>query len=107
MLRIATTLSARLKGGRYKIGPVFSSHTDSLAPNGSEHQLPHMLFSLWILIRTTTNPHRLKAVLLRTVHSTQSAMKIFVSCGALPLRFEAQTRRLPSEENIGKASKSG
>jgi hypothetical protein len=40
-------------------------------------------------------------------HSTQSAMKIFVSCGTLPLRLEAQTRRFPSEENMGKASKSG
>jgi len=27
--------------------------------------------------------------------------------GAFPLRLEAQTRRLPLEENIGKASKSG
>jgi hypothetical protein len=28
ILRIATTPSARLKGGRYKIVPVLSSHTD-------------------------------------------------------------------------------
>ena len=40
-------------------------------------------------------------------YSTQSAMKMLVSCSTVPLRFEAQTRRLPSEENIGKASKPG
>ena len=40
-------------------------------------------------------------------YSTQSAMKILVSCGALPLRFEAHTNRLPSEVNMGKESKSG
>ncbi len=34
-------------------------------------------------------------------------MKMLVSCGSLPLRFEAQTSRLPSEVNIGNASKSG
>ena len=41
------------------------------------------------------------------VHCTQSAIKIFVSCGSLPLRFEAHTSRLPSELNMGNASKSG
>lgn len=40
-------------------------------------------------------------------YSTQSAMKMLVSCSTVPLRFEAQTSRLPSEENIGKASKPG
>src|SRR6516162_10077009 len=40
-------------------------------------------------------------------HSTQSPRKILVSCGSLPFRLEAQTRRLPSEVNIGKPSKSG
>ncbi len=62
-------------------------------------------FSLCGLQGVQEKPHRLKPVLLN--HSTQSAIKIFVSCGTFPLRFEAQTRRLPSEENIGKASKSG
>src|ERR1700674_1094759 len=52
------------------------------------------------------NPHSQEWLCYEN-HSTQSAMKIFVSCGALPLRFEAQTRRLPSEVTIGKASKSG
>src|ERR1035441_1918534 len=59
-----------------------------------------------------SKPRRLKSTLLGPVamnrpHSTQSAIKIFVSCGALPLRLEAHTKRLPSEENMGKASKSG
>ncbi len=40
-------------------------------------------------------------------YSTQSAMKMLVSCGTLPLRFEAHTSRLPSEVNMGNASKSG
>jgi hypothetical protein len=38
---------------------------------------------------------------------TQSAMKIFVSCSTVPLRLEAHTSRLASEENIGKASNPG
>src|SRR5271166_4886467 len=40
-------------------------------------------------------------------YSTQSAMKILVSCGALPLRFDAHTNLLPSDVNMGKESKSG
>ena len=40
-------------------------------------------------------------------YSTQSAMKMFVSWGAVPLRFDAHTRCFPSELNIGKASKPG
>jgi site-specific DNA recombinase len=36
--------------------------------------------------------------------SVQSATKMFVSWGSLPWRLEAQTRRLPSGLNIGKAS---
>jgi hypothetical protein len=40
-------------------------------------------------------------------YSTQSAIKIFVSCSTVPLRFEAHTSRLPSDVNIGKASKPG
>jgi hypothetical protein len=32
-------------------------------------------------------------------------MKIFVSCGALALRFDAHTNFFPSGENIGKPSK--
>ena len=48
---------------------------------------------------------RSTSILIST--STQSAMKIFVSCGTLPLRFEAHTSRLPSEVNMGNASKSG
>ncbi len=43
----------------------------------------------------------------RLSYSTQSAMKMFVSCGTLPFRFEAHTSRLPSDVNIGNASKSG
>src|SRR2546422_8958853 len=35
--------------------------------------------------------------------SAQSATKMFVSCGTLPVRLEAQTSRRPSGENIGKA----
>src|ERR1043165_6391508 len=42
----------------------------------------------------------------RRVHSTQSAMKIFVSPRTLPLRFEAKTSCLPSGVNIGKPSNS-
>src|ERR1019366_1429340 len=42
-----------------------------------------------------------------SAYSTQSAMKMLVSCGTLPLRFDAHTSRLPSEVNMGKASKSG
>jgi len=38
-------------------------------------------------------------------HSTQSAMKTFVSPWVLALRFEAKTNFLPSGENIGKPSK--
>lgn len=40
-------------------------------------------------------------------YSTQSAMKMLVSCSARPLRLEAQTSFLPSDENMGKASKPG
>ena len=40
-------------------------------------------------------------------HSTQSAIKMFVSCGAVPFRLDAHTRCLPSELNIGNASKPG
>ena len=39
--------------------------------------------------------------------STHSAMKMFVSCGAVPWRFDAQTRCVPSGENIGNASNPG
>src|SRR2546425_11661314 len=39
--------------------------------------------------------------------STQSAMKMLVSCGSLPCRLDAHTSCLPSGENIGKASNSG
>ncbi len=37
-------------------------------------------------------------------YGTQSAMKILVSCGALPFRFEAHTSFFPSGENIGNPS---
>lgn len=57
---------------------------------------------VYVKIRATIRATR---VLRR--YSAQSAMKMFVSCGALWLRFEAQTSRLPSEENMGKASKPG
>ena len=40
-------------------------------------------------------------------YSTQSAMNTFVSCGARPLRFDDHTSLLPSDENIGNASKPG
>jgi len=40
-------------------------------------------------------------------YSTQSAIKMLVSCGCLPLRLDAHTSFLPSELNMGKASKSG
>jgi hypothetical protein len=36
-----------------------------------------------------------------------SATKTFVSCGFVPLRFDAQTMRLPSRVSIGNPSKSG
>ena len=38
-------------------------------------------------------------------YSTQSAMKMSVSCGFCGLRFEAQTSFFPSGENMGKLSK--
>ena len=38
-------------------------------------------------------------------YGTQSPIKIFVSCGALALRFDAHTSFFPSGENIGKPSK--
>ncbi len=40
-------------------------------------------------------------------YGTQSAMKILVSCGALALRFDAQTSFFPSGLNMGKPSKPG
>jgi hypothetical protein len=40
----------------------------------------------------------------RADHSTQSAMKTFVSPGRLPFRFEAKTSRFPSGENMGNPS---
>ena len=40
-----------------------------------------------------------------SVYGTQSPINTFVSCGAFPLRFEAQTNFLPSGENMGKPSK--
>jgi hypothetical protein len=43
----------------------------------------------------------------KAAYSTQSAIKRLVSWGLLPLRLEAQTSFLPSELNMGKASKSG
>ena len=43
----------------------------------------------------------------RHVHSTQSAIKIFVSPGSASLRFEAKTNFFPFGENIGKPSKVG
>jgi hypothetical protein len=42
-----------------------------------------------------------------SIYCTQSAIKIFVSCSTVPLRFEAHTSRLPSDENMGKASNPG
>lgn len=41
------------------------------------------------------------------IYGTQSAMKTFVSCGSLALRFEAQTRFFPSGLNIGNPSNPG
>jgi hypothetical protein len=38
-------------------------------------------------------------------YGAQSPMKMFVSCGALALRFDAHTSFLPSGENMGKPSK--
>ena len=43
----------------------------------------------------------------RAAYGAQSAMKIFVSCGALALRFEAHTSFLPSGLNMGNPSKPG
>ncbi len=43
----------------------------------------------------------------QSFHSAQSAIKMLVSCGSLPLRFEAHTSFLPSDVNIGNESKSG
>src|SRR5258708_7922210 len=52
----------------------------------------------------SVNPRQM---LLLFLYSTQSAIKILVSCGSLPLRFDAHTSYLPSEVNIGNESKSG
>lgn len=49
----------------------------------------------------------LLAVAILAGYSTQSAMKMLVSCSARPLRLEAHTSFFPSDENIGKASKPG
>src|SRR2546423_11009187 len=43
----------------------------------------------------------------RARHITQSAMKIFVSCGFASCRFDAQTIFFPLALNIGKPSKVG
>ncbi len=40
-------------------------------------------------------------------YGAQSAMKMLVSCGALALRFDAQTSFFPSGLNMGKPSKPG
>ena len=40
----------------------------------------------------------------RNAYGTQSPIKIFVSCGALALRFDAHTNFFPSGENMGKPS---